>query len=67
MIPHTWNEIRRPPATAVLVPERGKRFLLRWSRRRRRGQAFAELSHCKRRGEEGPTPTNQSRSTKVLL
>ena len=67
MIPYTCNEIRRLPATAVLLPERGKRHLLRWSRwrRRRRRQASAELSHHKRRNEEGLHPdrtgkTNQS-------
>ena len=56
MIPNTCNEIRRLPATAVLLPERGKRHLLRWSRRRRRHQASAELSHHKRRDEEGLHP-----------
>ncbi len=59
MIPYTCNEIRRLLATAVLLPERGKRFLLQWSRWRRRRQASAELSHYKRRGEEGLHPDHQ--------
>jgi hypothetical protein len=56
MIPYTCNEIRRLPATAVLQPVRAKPFLLAWSRWRRRHQAAAELSHYRRRGEQGLHP-----------
>jgi hypothetical protein len=62
MIPYTCNEIRRLLATAILLPERAKPFLIHWSRWRRRHQASAELSHYKHRNEEGLHPDQQPRS-----
>jgi hypothetical protein len=56
MIPYTCNEIRRLLATAALQPVRAKHLLLAWSHWRRRHQAAAELSHYRRRGEEGLHP-----------
>jgi hypothetical protein len=60
MIPYTCNEIRRLLATAVLQPERAKRFLIHWSHWRRHHQAAAELSHYRRRDEEGLHPDQQT-------
>jgi hypothetical protein len=60
MIPHTRNEIRRLPATVTLQPERAKPLPIHWSHWRRHHQATAELTHHRRRNEEGLHPDQQT-------